>query len=148
MSNNIFDFFKLLDNCDLSKLSQLSEAEKKKLSPVVLIKWLASTPDKEHLLNLNAIVNPLIFGLYKHQDLLFKLMMACSNSKYKKYKWIKTGNINSKHDNILSVISQYYNCSKTEADSYYKTLNNSDILEMCSELNLDITQIEKIKKEF
>lgn len=144
---DLYNFLAKINAGDVTFLNSLSAEDKKSLAPVVVMQWLTGTNDKQQIVLMNHLVNPLVFKLYKHQDLLFKLMMASCTKPPKRFAWIKTNKV-SKHPLSTEVISQYYKCSTREAEAYYPILSKDDILEMWDALgNNDKELLAKLKKE-
>ena len=145
--NNLFDFFSKVDSGNFDAISKLSDAEKKSMAPIVLMRWLSGTASKKQILHINHILNPVVFDLYKHQDLLFQLMVACSDGTSKRYKWIKKESKIKKKPITLDIIQKYYECSMREAEEYINSIKSEDIMSMALALGEDKSIIDKLKKE-
>ncbi len=148
MKSNLFGFLSLIDKQDFGAIDNLSAEEKKSLSPLIIQRWLSGTSSTFQIKMINTIVNPLIFPLSKYQDLLFKLMIVCSDEKIKQYKWIKQEGKIKKNPITLSVIQQYYNCNLRESEMYVGTLKKDDIIEMAELLGVEQSILDKLKKEY
>lgn len=146
-ANNLFDFFSKVDKGDFEAISKLSDTEKKSMAPIVLMRWLSGTSSKKQIQYINHILNPVVFGLYKHPDLLFKLMVSCSDGAQKRYKWIKKEGKIKKRPLALDVIIRHCDCGMREAQIYIDSLSKDDILEMALQLGDDKASIDKLKKE-
>lgn len=146
-ANNLFDFFSKVDKGDFDAISKLSDAEKKSMAPIVIMRWLSGTSSKKQIQYINHILNPVVFDLYKHPDLLFQLMAACSDGTQKRYKWIKKEGKIKKRPLALDVIKRHCDCTIREAQIYIDSLSKDDILAMALELGDDKASIDKLKKE-
>lgn len=143
---DLFDFLNKVSKSDISYLASLSNEDKKSLAPLIVMRWLSGVSDKKQIQYLNNFVNPLVFNMYHHSDLLFKLMMASCTDGSKRFKWIKN-KPNRKNALSVSIISQYYKCSEREAREYFKLLSQTDIIEMANELGETQDIIGKLNKE-
>ncbi|QDJ96415.1 hypothetical protein Xoosp13_229 [Xanthomonas phage Xoo-sp13] len=78
---------------------------------------------------------------------MYLLLTACSDSKSKRYSWIKKKGKDKKAAVSVSAIAQYYDISKSEAIGYLPRLTLEDVLDMAEDLGYDKEQIKKIKTE-
>ena len=143
------DLFSVLDKfstINIDYFNKLSDDDKKSLAPVVIMRWLSGTKDKTQILNINHFVNPVVFNMYSHQDLLFKLMMASCSGKSQRFKWLKR-NTTSKKPISIEIIKNYYKCSTREAKNYLAIHSVDDLIIMIEELGEDSALIDKLKKE-
>src|SRR6266851_5177799 len=114
---DLFKFLDRLNNSDIDFFEHLTAENKKSFAPIVILRWLSGTTDKKSINYLNHLVNSLIFNLYKHPDLLFKLMMASSSGGSKKFKWLKN-NKQKKQSISIDILKKYYSCNTYEANQY------------------------------
>ena len=94
------------------------------------------------------MVNPFVFSLYKHPELLYDLMTLCGPGKSQRYFWNKT--VSSKSNNIpttVSVIREYFGYNTIQAIEALPLLSNDDILEYAADLGTQKDIITKLKKE-
>lgn len=143
---DIFEVMKAIDSRDINFFTNLTSDQKSAVAPVVLMRWLSSGKrDATHLMNV--ILNPLVFPLHKHQGLLYKLMVACSDGKQERYSWVKKKGKDKSAPTADLAISEYYRCSRKEAGYYRKKLKSEDILEMAEDMGYDSEKMKKIKTE-
>jgi len=143
---DIFDVLKNIDNGNIYYLDSLTEDEKNKLSMVVLFRWMTGTENSQQIRALDSIVNPFLYTLSNHKDLIYKLMVIASSGTEKRYKWIpfKKGK-NKQLTNKL--ISEYYDLSNTSASNYINMFDIETLIDMAKELGYDDNELKKIKKE-
>ena len=143
---DIFEVMKAVDTRDIGYYDALPDDLKTAVASVVLMRWLsAGTEQSVHLMNF--VLNPVVFPLYKHPGLLYKLMVACSDGKSKRHNWIKKKTKDKSAPVSDQAISEYYECSRREAGRYRKLLAKEDILEMAEDMGYDSDRIKKIKAE-
>lgn len=140
---DIFEVLKKIDQCDLSYFKAMSEAEKKSLHPLVLMRWLSGTKDVKQITRINSVLNPFVFQLHKEKDLLIKLLM-CSSTSSKTYRWYAKKKQN-KRSIDLDIISEYYDCSIKEAIGYVDMIPKEDLISMAESIGYDKEQIKKLK---
>lgn len=137
------DIFTLLSNVDGGNrtfYSSLSDEDKKKFVPFVDMKWMSSGSAYQ-LMALNEFVNPYVFSLQAHKELLYQLFVACSDGKSKRYNWAKQ---NKKHP-WIAVVKEIYQCSEREAIEYIPLLRLEQVTEYAERLGYDAKQLKTIK---
>lgn len=143
---NIFDVLKQIDSGNMSFYDNLSDEEKKGFVPVVVHQWLLGHPSKDRLQLLDYLVNTQLFTLYNQPELLYKLMVASSDGKVKRYKHTKIKRKKVTPTLRLELISKYYGCSLQHAKDYSELMDTDDIVEIAEELGEDKATIRKLKK--
>ena len=146
-----FDIFKILDKLNLKDnefFQQLSEEDLKSLHPLVLMRWMSGTQEARQVYFLNELINPLVFPLGKHKQLLLKLLMICGPGKPRRYNWIKPkGKKMSSTPKSLELVKLYYGYNTTDALEAIKLLSNEDILELAEYFGKQNTETKEIEKE-
>lgn len=149
MSENKLDIFELLRAIDDNKrdfLEKLPEGQRKGFVPVVSLRWLSGSGNESQLLNMNEVVNSTVFNLYKHPDLIYKLMVAATPKGRKNYNWLKT----KKKDKLtkrLDVIRRYLEVPAKQAVEFAALYTDADILEMCDALGEPKEFVQQLKAE-
>jgi len=153
MTERTLDLFELLGNINKKKRTyyrELSDQEKKEFVPLIIMRWLSGTTNPGQITFLNEVVNPFVFELSKHKELLFMLMTVCTNGSFKKYTWQKAkGKSMPTMPTSLDVIKRndpYL--SHRQAVDLLKIFKESDILEMAGDLGCEKDELTKIKAEF
>jgi hypothetical protein len=144
---DLFDFLGKLSQTNLNYFHGLTANEKKGFSPLVIMRWLSGTSDKKQIQYLNHLINPVVFKLYHHPNLAFKLLMASCTGTSKRFKWVKKTASISKTPLALDVAKRYYRCSSREAKDYLTILTKEEILDLAIFLGEDKSFLDKLKKE-
>ena len=143
---DIFDTLKHIDQRDITFYDSLSPELKKSFAPVVFMRWFSGGTKLQTQLA-NGILNPMVFKMYNHPGLMYKLMVACSDGKQKRYAWVKKKSKDKSSPTAVKAIMQYYDCSHKGATRYKKLLSVEDILEIADVLGYDKDVTKKIKDE-
>lgn len=144
---DIFDVLKNIDNQNVDYFYEKTEAQQKTLAQLVMMRWLTGTKNKKQIKYVNAILNPLVFPLYKHPGLLYKLALTTTDT-VKHYQWIGKKKKNSAFSNTIDVVCEYYGCSAAEAKTYLDLLTLDGVLSMADDLHIPKETITKVKNEF
>ena len=126
----------------------LTEEERKALPPVVVARWLSGTSSKQQVVLLNEVVNPYVFALQKHKELLVDLMMVATSGKNQKYSWIKQQAATINMPKSSGVVSEYLKYSLSDAQEVLSLYTVEDVIEMAYELGYQTEDVTKIKKEW
>lgn len=126
---------------------ELSADERKQLHPLVVMRWLTGDNDPTKIILLNEFVNPHVFPLAKHPQLLVDLMTVCMDGHPARYRWIKAEKKKVKFPIIFEVIKTYYNYSTREAKMALPALTNDAILQHAMDIGTQPDDIKKLKKE-
>lgn len=145
------DIFKVLSGIstkDTEFYHRLSDEERKGFLPIVVARWLSGTSNAKQVYFINELVNPFIFSLHKHPELLFDLMTLCGPGKSQRYYWNKTvSNKSTKHPIMISVIREYFGYNTMQAKEALPLLSKDDILEYAEDLGKQKDEMTKLKKE-
>jgi len=145
------DIFKTISNIskkDVGYYALLGDDEKKQFAPVVVMRWLTGTTNKAQIYYINELVNPYVFSLTKHNELIYKLMTICSPGKEYRYSWCnKKSKKTTKTPESINVICEFFGYSVLHAIDSLPLLSNSDIVSYAEQLGKQKTTITKIKKE-
>lgn len=152
MQERKLDLFKLLDAISKKNKTyyrELSPEEQKEVAPLVIMRWLSGTKDPTQVFFLNQVVNPFVFDLSKHKELLYMLMTVCTDGKFKRYTWQKAkGKLIPAMPVSTGVLKQYYNYSTKEALDVLPIMGESDIIALAELQSYEKDEISKIKAEF
>lgn len=144
----MFETLNKISKKDRKYFQNLSEQEKKEFAPVVIMRWLAGIKDPAQIFFLNELVNPFVFDLYYHKDLLYKLMTICTDGSGHRYTWMKAKGKSISMPSTVKLVKMHYSYSTTEAQSALEILNEADVLELAEAYALDKDEIAKIKTEY
>ncbi len=138
---DIFEVLKQINQKNFNYLETLDDETKKGFVPYVVYQWLQSSNDAKQIEMLNHI-NPMVFTLGEHPDLLFRLFCISSTNKYQKYSWIFK---KFAKDDSNTIISQFLGCSKRVADHYKDMYTIDNVKEMAERLGYTDKEIQKLK---
>lgn len=151
MSDYKLDIFGLLNNInkkDVSYYSKLSEEEQKAFVPIVTMRWLSGTKNEKQIIFLNELVNPYVFSLHKHKQLLYNLMIVSASGIHQRYSWIKCKPKKTKTlPECERIVSEYFRYNIKQASDAIPLLSDDTILEIAEELGLQKEEVTKLKKE-
>jgi len=126
----------------------LTEEQAKEITPLVLMRWLSGTNDARQVYFLNELVNPFVFNLGKHKELLVDLMTLCTSGKQQRYKFVKVkSKKTSKTPKTVGVIKQFFEYSTLDAIEVLPIISDDDILSFAEQLGRQPPEITAIKKE-
>lgn len=151
MTDYKFDIFKILERLsvkDVAFFEKMSEEDKKALQPLVLARWMSGTSDSFQVQMLNELVNPLVFNLGKHKQLLLNLLTISSSGKSKRYIWNKAkNNKKTSTPKCIEVIKEYYGYSTLQAKDAMPLLTDDDIFQYAWHLGRQTDELKLITKE-
>ena len=145
---NIFQVLARFNKKNRNVYTDLSDEERKGFHPLVIMRWLSGTSYRLQVMMLNEYVNPYVFSLNKHPELLSNLMVTSSSGTGGRVKWIKqSAKRPSKTPNVVNVVSQFYGYNKADAQAALPLLNSEQIMQYAEHLGIQPTDIKLIKKE-
>ena len=153
MAERALDLFKFLDQINRKKRDgyrNLTEEEQKEVAPLVIMRWLSGTKDEAQIQFLNQVLNPFVFDLAKHKELLYMLMTVCTDGSYKRYSWLKAkGKSTPSMPLSLEVVKKENPfLSHRQAIDALKLFSEGDILAAAEGLGYEKDELTKIKAEF
>lgn len=151
MSNykyNIFDILAKINGKKYNYYQEATKEEQKAIAPLVLQRWLsgASEEKERQIVFLNEFVNPYVFNLYTHPDLLWKLMCVSTSGKRIRNSYPQNSKKQSSSLKI-KVIKEYFKYSQSKAEGVLKFLSPEDIIKCAHDLGYESSDITKLKKE-
>jgi len=151
MTERKLDIFRVLGHInkkDKHFYGSLTDEEQKGFAPLVVQRWLSGTNDPAQIIFLNELVNPFVFNIQKHKELIYQLMTICTDGHFSKYSYPKQKpKKSSLMPTTLKVIKQYFTYSSTDAYEALSLLSDTDILTYADELGMQKEDITKIKRE-
>lgn len=145
------DIFRVLAAADAKNAkfySQLTEDERKEFQPFVVARWMSGTSNTGQLLMINEFLNPYLFTLTGHKELLWQLLTICNAGKSQRYKWFKLpGKRESGRPNAIKAVREYFKYSTREAVDALDILKRSEVIEIAEQLGWQPDDIAKIRRE-
>lgn len=143
---DIWELLPKIDAGDREFLATASEEQRKGFAPIVVLRWLSGGKNPTQLLNLNNVVNPTVFSLYKHPDLLYRLMVAATPPGKKNYEWIKVKK-KEKNTRRVDVVKRFLDVPSRQAKEYAVLYSDDEIVEMSESLGDPADVIKLLKSE-
>jgi len=145
---NIFQVLGSIGKKNKAYYSKMTDEERKSFHPLVVSRWLSGTYDAGQIVMLNEIVNPYVFPLTHHKELMANLLTAASSGDGGRVKWVKAaGKKTSKTPTITNVIRDYFGYNTGDAIEAMSLLSDADILLYAEHLGRQPDDIKLIKKE-
>ncbi len=144
------DVFAVLNAAQRKKFDffdALTDDQRKGFAPVVVQRWLSGTSDPLQLVLTNECVNPYVFSLAKHPDLLYKLMTVAAQPNSGRFVYPKTPKREAKKPLATQVVTKFFGVSLSEASDMIDTLPIDRILDAAYDMGFDSTELKKLKKE-
>ncbi|MDA8882938.1 hypothetical protein N9I00_00865 [bacterium] len=142
------DILNAIDRRDYDWYSRLSDDDKKQWSSWLFLRYTSSIKGayaEEAILATNEFVNKHYVDLYKHDELIWKLMCLTGSGKKQYHEWIKPPNSNKKKDTISEFIRDTYPHMKADEIELYRNINtDTDIKRMAINIGIDDKSIDEI----
>lgn len=146
---NIFTILGHLNNRDATFFTDGDEAERKGIAPIVLMRWMTGTSDALQVIQVNASINKYAFTLYKHPDLLMKMLASCGPNKFRKYGWLKfEGGKHSIKQATFELFHKVYGYSISDYKDIEDLLTLSNITDLALDCGYQQDQINTLLKEW
>lgn len=140
---DIFTVLKNLNNKNIKYYDTLSPDLQKAAAPLVIMRWLSGTSDREQILRINEMVNPYMFSL--NPRMLFKLMAISATGRVSSCSWV--GGKKTTNSNVITLLSKYFECSKMEAKGYLSIYTNDELLVFAEEMGYTEKQSKELMQE-
>lgn len=128
--------------------NELTPGEVKAFQPFLVMRWMSGTNDAKQILIINELLNPAVFPLTNHKQLLWQLLTVCNSGKKARYSWIKLpSKLDPSRPTCTKVIMEYYGYSTGDAVEALRLLTRDDVIELAEDMGWQKEEIAKIKKE-
>jgi len=146
---DIFDVMRNIDVKNRGYYSSLSDEEKKALAPIVIMRWMTGIgASARQVYFMNEIVNPYVFSLHRHPELLVKLMMVCTGGRKSHYKWRKREKKNATGTSkLVELVCSYFGYSKADASDALPLLSDDDLLSYAVQLGYQPDELKTLKRD-
>lgn len=142
------DVLNAIDRRDYNWYSNLPDEQKKKWSSWLFLRYASSVKGsgaEDALLNTNEFVNKHYVDLYKHEELMWKLMCLTGTGKKQYHEWIKAPNSKKKTDKVSEFVSELYPHLKSDEVELFQILNSvSDIEQLAQDAGKSQEEINEI----
>ena len=142
------DVLNSLDRRDYDWYSRLTDDDKKKWSSWLFIRYASSVKGKdagEALLNTNEFVNKHYTDLYKHDELIWKLMCLTGTGKKQFHEWIKPPTSAKKKDTVSEFVADTFpHLKPDEVELFIKLNDASDIEQLAQDVGKTKDEIGEI----
>lgn len=130
--NKKLDIKEVLNNIDNNNVfyyKNLSEEERKSISPWVLMRYISSSSKypEHYICYVNELVNKDFSSISKHQELQWMLLCMCGIGKKEFHPWIAPPK-GIKKDKIEEFITKIYPHMKKQDIEIYKSINTVEDL--------------------
>jgi hypothetical protein len=145
---DIFGVLKHLNGKNHNFYQSLSDDEQKALQPFVLMRWMTGTTSPSQVFFVNELVNPFVFEMAKHKELLVDLLTVCpqSNDPNRRMRWIKAKTTKNSSKTV-KLIAEYFNYSTKDAKDILPLLDDETILSYAEQMGYQPDEIREIKTE-
>jgi hypothetical protein len=137
-----------IDKRDFNWYSELTPERKKKFSSWLFLRYASSVKGKskdDALLNTNEFVNKHYGDIYKHEELIWKLLCLTSTGKKEYHEWIKAPNSRVKTDKISQFVKDIFPTMKADDLDLFLKLNNVNYMkQMAVDMGLTEKEIDDI----
>lgn len=137
-----------IDKQDFNWYSELTPERKKKFSSWLFLRYASSVQGKskdDALLNTNEFVNKHYGDIYKHEELVWKLLCLTGSGKKEYHAWIKAPNSRVKTDKVSQFVKDTFPTMKGDEIELFLKLNNvSDMKQMAVDMGLTGKEIDDI----
>jgi len=142
------DVLSAIDRRDFDWYARLPSDDKKKWSSWLFLRYASSVKGsgaEDAVLTTNDFVNKHYNDLYKHEELIWKLMCLTGTGKKQFHEWIKAPNSRKKTDTVSQFVSQVYPTMKSDEIELFRSLNSdNDIKRMAVDMAMDDKSIDEI----
>lgn len=145
------DIFRVLNAANDKKrefFDELTDEERKALQPFLVMRWMSGTGNPLQIMLINEFLNPYVFPLQQHKQLMWDLLVASNAGKKQRYVWNKLpAKVDPSRPTCVKALQQYYKYSSREAVEALRLLSREDVLLIAEQLGWQQEDISKIKKE-
>jgi hypothetical protein len=144
------DLFWLLGQLDAKNFDlwdQLTEEQRKEVSPYMILRWLAGCNDPEQLVMLGEVANACLFEFGNKKDLMLKVLTACTASGSKRYKWTAPKGAVKSSSKALQLIADTYKMPLRHAIDVRPLFTNAEVTALAEAQGWQKDELAELKKE-
>lgn len=132
---------------DYSLWNKWTADEQSGIAPLIIMRWMTGTSSKKQILMMNEFVNPFVFSLAKHQELMIQLLHLSSDHRVKRYYWQPVKGTSAKNKERDRLLMEYYGWSSRELAQTKIFTDAEELVKMAEDIGWQQDDIAKLKKE-
>lgn len=145
-TNLLFDILSNIDRKNVDYYSTLTHQQQKEFKPYLVLQWLYSLDNSYQRVMLNSIVNKNMLAVYKHPELVYRLMSTCTTGQTQYYRW-RSPKKETSFPKSKKVIMEYNKITHRDAEETFGIFPTDSIISMAERLGYETSEITKIKNE-
>lgn len=150
MAERTLDIFWVLNQLDSKNFElwdQLSEDQRKEVSPFVILRWLTGCADPEQLVMLGEVASACLFEFGAKKELMLKVLAACTANGGKRYKWVNPKGTSKTSSKALELIALTYKMSPKQAVEVLPLFTAAEITELAEAQGWQKDELKDLQKE-
>lgn len=150
MAERTLDIFWLLNQLDSSNFDlwdQLTEEQRKEVSPFVILRWLSGCNDPEQLVMLGDIAATYLFDFGQKKELMLKVLTACTCNGGKRYKWANPKGTTKTSSKALQLIALTYGMSLKQAAEVRPQFTADEVVALAEAQGWQKDELSDLQKE-
>ena len=144
---DIFWVLNQLDSKNFELWDQLTEDQRKEVSPFVILRWLTGCADPEQLVMLGEVASTCLFDFGQKKELMLKIFAACTANGGKRYKWVNPKGTTKSSSRALELISLTYRMSLKQAAEVRPQFTTDEVVELAIAQGWQKNEITDLQKE-
>lgn len=144
------DVLLAIDNHELNYYSNLSDEDKKQFNSWLIMRFTSSVNGSlapHYLMAVNEFVNKDYQVLYKHTELIWKLLCVCGVGKKQFHPWIKPPRSRVAKDKISEFILSLYPTMKRDEVELFKQITPIDeLIDLAKKAGFNDKEAEELAK--
>lgn len=144
---DIFWVLKQLDNKSFDLWDQLTEEQRKEVSPFVILRWLSGCADPEQLVMLGEVACACLFEFGQKKELMLKVLTACTANGSKRYKWINPKGSAKASSKAVQLIAVTYGMSMRHAADVRPQFTTDELLMLAEAQAWQKDELKDLQKE-
>ena len=142
-----------IDKCDSNWLSKQSPEAQKEFAPVVVLRYASAVDDGPTslytLIMVNERVNVDMFDLYKHPDLVYRLMASCGVGKPLRHQWIAGHKRKSETSKSYELLEKHYpEANSRELDILMSKHTKASFSQFMDDCGIPVAEAKEILKDY
>jgi hypothetical protein len=144
---DIFWVLNQLDSKNFELWDQLTEDQRKEVSPFVILRWLTGCADPEQLVMLGEVASACLFEFGQQKELMLKVLAACTANGGKRYKWVNPKGATKSSSKAVQLIALTYKMSLRQATEVRPQFTAEEIVELATAQGWQKDEVKELQKE-